>query len=46
MFIFSIYKLFINFIIDVERVIFDVKVSDYLEFFFGIYLYILKEIKE
>lgn len=42
----SIYKPFIHFITDAECVIFDAKVSNYLEFLFGIYLYRLKEMKE
>lgn len=40
MLISSIHKPFINLITDAERVIFDAKVSNYLEFLFGIHLHI------
>lgn len=46
MLISSIYKPFINLITEAECVIFDAKVSNYLEFLFGIYLYVLKKTKE
>lgn len=42
----SIDKPFVNLITDAECVIFDAKVSNYLEFLFGVYLYILKDTKE
>lgn len=38
-----IHQPFIHLITDAERVIFDAKVGNYLEFLFGVHLYILNK---